>query len=58
MAQFKKIPTRDEQIAFMEDAAARMSAHMDRWITKPEVKQGLHRYDQERADDVPRRAHG
>jgi hypothetical protein len=48
MAEREK-PNRDTQIELMMGAEERLTGHLRAWISKPEVKQALHRND--RCDD-------
>lgn len=46
-------PSREQQIAFMMEAQARMSARLQQWTADEEVKAALHRYDQGHDMDRP-----
>lgn len=54
----RKPPTRDEQIALIVNAPARMEATAQAWLADPEVKASLHKYDRPEAarGPVPQRA--
>ena len=56
----RPLPTREEQIALMINAPARMEAAARAWLADPEAKASLHKYDRPDAmrDRLPQRANG
>lgn len=49
---------RDRQIELMQNAEERTDGYVQRWLSNPEFRAALHRYDRDQNDDdsEPRRA--